>query len=128
MTVRQHDRTEQQGSTAAKVLYRPVGLAGSIIGGIVAGALFKQVWKRAAVGSDGDAPKALESEYPVREVLLAAALPGRAVRGRQGGDRPRRGAGVRALDRRVARRLTGRTPLRPQDAHVLTLDRGRALA
>ncbi|MGN6635839.1 MAG: DUF4235 domain-containing protein [Oryzihumus sp.] len=76
MTVRQHVGTEQQGSTSAKVLYRPVGLAGSIIGGIVAGALFKQVWKRAAVGSDGDAPKALESEYPMRQVLLAAAVQG----------------------------------------------------
>ena len=69
-------RSEKSASTSAKVLYRPVGLVSSIIGGVVAGAVFKQVWKRAAVGSNGDAPSALESEYPMREVLLAAAAQG----------------------------------------------------
>lgn len=69
-------RSEKSASTSAKVLYRPVGLVSSIIGGIVAGAVFKQVWKRAAVGSNGDAPSALESEYPMREVLVAAAVQG----------------------------------------------------
>ena len=35
-------------SVAARVLYRPVGLARSVAGGLVAGAVFKQVWKYAA--------------------------------------------------------------------------------
>jgi hypothetical protein len=35
-------------STSAKILYRPVGLINSIIGGLLAGIIFKQVWKRAA--------------------------------------------------------------------------------
>ena len=69
-------RSEKSASTSAKVLYRPVGLVSSIVGGLVAGAVFKQVWKRAALGSNGDAPSALESEYPMREVLLAAAVQG----------------------------------------------------
>jgi len=61
-------------SKAAKLAYRPVGLASSVIGGLVAGALFKQVWRRTP-GPD-DAPDPLEAEYTFREVLLAAAIQG----------------------------------------------------
>ena len=42
--------TEQQGSTSAKILYRPLGITSSIIGGIIAGQVFKQVWKHATPG------------------------------------------------------------------------------
>jgi hypothetical protein len=69
-------RPEEQTSTSAKILYRPVGLAGSIVGGIVAGQIFKQVWKRATAGPGADAPKALESEYRLRQVVIAAAVQG----------------------------------------------------
>jgi Protein of unknown function (DUF4235) len=69
-------RTEKQSSTSAKVLYRPVGLVSSVIAGVVAGQVFKQVWKHATPGDEGDAPKALESEYDLREVLIAAAVQG----------------------------------------------------
>jgi predicted metal-dependent enzyme (double-stranded beta helix superfamily) len=41
---------------------------------LVAGALFKQVWKLAA--GEEDAPKATEEDRTWREVLLAAALQG----------------------------------------------------
>jgi uncharacterized protein DUF4235 len=68
--------TEQQGSTPAKILYRPVGLVGSIVAGLIAGQVFKQTWKHAAPGDQHDAPKALESEYTLREVLIAAAVQG----------------------------------------------------
>ena len=68
--------TETGGSTAAKILYRPFGLVSGVIGGMVAGAVFKQVWKRAARTGTGDAPRALESEYSMREVVLAAAIQG----------------------------------------------------
>ncbi len=61
---------------AAKILYRPFGLASSIVGGLVAGQVFKQVWKRATPGDSPDAPKALESEYDLRQVLVAAAVQG----------------------------------------------------
>ncbi len=34
--------TEEQSSTSAKILYRPVGLVGSVVAGVVAGQVFKQ--------------------------------------------------------------------------------------
>lgn len=67
---------KQRTSKSAKILYRPFGLLSSVLGGIVAGAVFKQVWKRAAPGDESEAPKALESQYNLRQVLLAAAAQG----------------------------------------------------
>lgn len=67
---------EESGSTSAKILYRPIGIASSIIGGIVAGQIFKQVWRKATPGENADAPKALESEYSLRNILVAAAIQG----------------------------------------------------
>jgi len=61
-------------SKTAKLAYRPVGLASSVIGGLVAGAVFKQVWRQAP-GPD-ETPNPLESEYTFREVLMAAAIQG----------------------------------------------------
>jgi ABC-type uncharacterized transport system permease subunit len=58
----------------AKIAYRPIGLAGSMLAGAAAGAVVKQVWKR--VADADDAPGALESEYSLRTVLLGAALQG----------------------------------------------------
>jgi Protein of unknown function (DUF4235) len=58
----------------AKLIYKPLGLIFSVLGGILAGALFKQVWKR--VSDEQDAPQATESEYGWREILPAAALQG----------------------------------------------------
>jgi hypothetical protein len=69
-------RTEQRKSRSAKILYRPFGIVSSVLGGIVAGAVFKQVWKHAAPGEQADAPKALESEYTLQQVLIAAAVQG----------------------------------------------------
>lgn len=68
--------TENAPSTTAKVLYRPVGLVSSILGGLVASAIFKQVWKRASPGDKTDPPTALQTEYPFKEILLAAAVQG----------------------------------------------------
>ena len=68
--------TEKQSSTSAKVLYRPFGLASSLLGGLIAGKIFQQVWKRATPGENSDAPKPLESEYRLREILVAAAIQG----------------------------------------------------
>ena len=61
-------------SKGAKLAYRPVGLAGGILAGIVSGTIFKQVWK--LVAKEEDAPSALQSEYRMREVVLAAAIQG----------------------------------------------------
>ena len=58
----------------AKALYTPISIVFSVLGGLVAGAVFKQIWKR--VSNEEDAPKALESEYGWKEILPAAALQG----------------------------------------------------
>jgi hypothetical protein len=69
-------RTEKQSSKSAKILYQPLGLISSVLAGIVAGQVFKKVWKHATPGDQEDAPKALESEYDLREVLIAALVQG----------------------------------------------------
>ena len=61
-------------SKGAKLAYRPIGLLGGILAGIVSGTIFKQVWRR--VADADDAPDALQSEYSIREVVLAAAIQG----------------------------------------------------
>ncbi|MGZ4508417.1 MAG: DUF4235 domain-containing protein [Blastococcus sp.] len=61
-------------SKGAKLAYRPIGLVGGIVAGMVSGAIFKQVWK--AVAKEDDAPDALQSEYSMTEVVLAAAIQG----------------------------------------------------
>ena len=58
----------------AKLLYRPFGLLLSVLGGLLAGAAFKQIWKR--VSGKEDPPKAKESEYGLREILPAVVLEG----------------------------------------------------
>jgi uncharacterized protein DUF4235 len=60
--------------TMTKVLYKPVGMLVSVLGGVLAGAIFKQVWKVAF--REDDAPKATDADRSWREVLLAAALQG----------------------------------------------------
>ncbi|MDT9592387.1 DUF4235 domain-containing protein [Nocardioides zeae] len=69
-------RREEPGSRSAKLLYRPVGLVSSMVAGLVAGQVFQQVWKRTHPGSPDDAPRPLESEYELTEVLVAAAVQG----------------------------------------------------
>ena len=68
--------SQTPASTSAKILYRPVGIVSSIIGGLVASLLFKQVWKRVSAGEGADPPGPLESEYPFKEIVLAAVLQG----------------------------------------------------
>jgi Protein of unknown function (DUF4235) len=69
-------KAKKKPSKSAKVLYRPIGLAGSIAGGLVAGVIFKQVWRRAAPGDKSDPPKPLETEYAFKEILIASAVQG----------------------------------------------------
>ena len=61
-------------SKGAKLAYRPVGLAGGLLAGLISGVVFKQIWK--LVAGEDDAPSALQSEYRMREVIIAAALQG----------------------------------------------------
>jgi Protein of unknown function (DUF4235) len=57
-----------------KVLYTPISILFSVLGAMLAGSIFKQIWKR--ISHEDEAPKALESEYGWREVVLAAAAQG----------------------------------------------------
>lgn len=57
-----------------KLIYRPLGVLLGVVGGLLAGAVFKQVWKR--VGHDSDTPNATDRYRGWSEVLLAATIEG----------------------------------------------------
>jgi hypothetical protein len=59
---------------ALKIAYKPVGMLLGVGAGVLAGVIFKQVWKVA--GHDGDAPNATDEDRGWTEILLAAALQG----------------------------------------------------
>ncbi|TQK72382.1 DUF4235 domain-containing protein [Nocardioides sp. SLBN-35] len=67
---------EKRTSRSAKLLYRPWGLAGSLLGGLIAGQVFQQVWKRVDPQATDDPPKPLQSEYRLRKILVAAMVQG----------------------------------------------------
>jgi hypothetical protein len=85
---------------AGALLYRPLGLASGMAGGLLASAIFKQVWKR--VAGEEDAPRPTDESRSWREILVAAAVQGAIF------------AAVKAaVDRSGAvgfRRLTGKWP------------------
>jgi hypothetical protein len=58
----------------AKLLYKPLGLSVSVIGGLVAGGLFKKLWS--VVAHDDEAPRATQRDRHWKEILVAAALEG----------------------------------------------------
>lgn len=84
----------------AKLVYKPAGLLGGALGGMVAGAIFKRVWR--LVDHDREAPQPTDEERGIGEILAASAVHGLVF------------AVVRAaLDRGGAvmvRRLTGTWP------------------
>lgn len=84
----------------ARLIYKPLGLLFSVAGGLVAGAIFKRIWR--AVAHEDEAPEATDAGKGWSEVIAAAAAQG-AVFG-----------GVKALvDRAGATgfaRLTGTWP------------------
>ncbi|HET9872392.1 MAG TPA: DUF4235 domain-containing protein [Propionibacteriaceae bacterium] len=84
----------------AKLAYRPIGLGAGLAAGALASAAFKQVWR--LVAKEDDAPDALQSEYSMGKVVLAAAIQGLIF------------ASVKAvIDRggaRIFERLTGEWP------------------
>ena len=89
----------------ARVLYKPLGLIVSVLGGLVAGTIFKRVW--GAVAHEDEAPKATDASKGWGVVIAAATVDG-AVFG-----------GVKAaIDRAGAagfRHLTGAWPGRTKD-------------
>jgi hypothetical protein len=57
-----------------KLLYRPLGIVVGVLGGILAGALFKRAWKLTA--QEGEPPKATDEGRGWIEVVTAAAVEG----------------------------------------------------
>jgi Protein of unknown function (DUF4235) len=57
-----------------KLVYKPVSMLVSVLGGVLAGVIFKRIWKITA--REDDAPKATDAQRGWREVLLAATLQG----------------------------------------------------
>jgi hypothetical protein len=58
----------------AEALYKPIGVLCGVMGGILAGMLFKRVWR--GVAGQESAPSATDADHGWGEVLLAAALEG----------------------------------------------------
>jgi uncharacterized protein DUF4235 len=58
----------------ARLLYKPLGLFFSVLGGLVAGVIFKRVWK--SVAREEDAPNATDADKGWAEILAAATVQG----------------------------------------------------
>ncbi|MDQ6840622.1 MAG: DUF4235 domain-containing protein [Actinomycetota bacterium] len=58
----------------AKLIYRPLGMMVSVVGGLLASAVFKRLWK--AIGHEQEAPSATERRRSWGEILTAAATQG----------------------------------------------------
>jgi hypothetical protein len=57
-----------------KLLYKPFGLVVSVLGGLLAGALFKRIW--GGLADDREAPSAKDRDRTWREVVTAAVIQG----------------------------------------------------
>ena len=57
-----------------KLLYKLVNVIASMLGGLLAGLIFKRVWK--VIGRGDDAPKPTDERPGWGEILLAATLQG----------------------------------------------------
>jgi predicted metal-dependent enzyme (double-stranded beta helix superfamily) len=90
-----------------KLVYKPVSLLVSVLGGMLAGGIFKKIWQLAA--HEDEAPQATDAARSWPEILLAAALQGAIF------------AVVKAaLDRSAAagtRKLTGTWPGEDRQSH-----------
>ncbi len=89
---------ELPATPTVKMLCRPFALVLGTAGGLVAARVSEEVWMRASHHHRRHAPAPLESQYNVRQILVAAAVHG-AVFGvvKAGIDR----AGARAFQRRT---------------------------
>ena len=68
--------SHHQISEAAKRRYRAAGLLSGMIGGLIAGQGYKQLWKRIAHKDLDEGPEALSTDYSLREILISAAVQG----------------------------------------------------
>ncbi len=68
------DQTSPVVEKAATIVYKPIGLIFSVLGGVLANIVFGQLWKR--ISDAPTPPNATDEDYSTREVLLAAVLQG----------------------------------------------------
>ena len=62
-----------------KLIYRPLSFLASILGGLAASMVFRQIWK--AIAGEEDAPTADQPDRNWKEVASAAALQGAVAGG-----------------------------------------------
>lgn len=72
----QRAKVEDSGSKAARILYKPWGIVGSIVSALIARQLFQAIFTKLVPVDSDDPPKPLESEYSLREVLITAVAQG----------------------------------------------------
>ena len=107
-----------------KLLYKPVSMLVSVLGGVLTGVIFKQVWKITA--REDQAPRATDGRRSWREVLVAGHAAGSDLRpgqGRRGLRRRRRhpqADGRLASRRRPAIRAGGITMTESDQGHADT--------
>ena len=58
-----------------KLLYKPLGLIISVVGGLIATRIFDQIWKHLP-GNDDKAPKSTDPDHGWKEIAVAAVLQG----------------------------------------------------
>lgn len=58
----------------ARIVYKPFGLVVGVLGGMLAGAIFKRIWS--AVANEEEAPEATDERRGWVEVVAAAAAEG----------------------------------------------------
>jgi hypothetical protein len=64
--------------SAAKTFYKPLSVASSVLGGLLAGKIFTEIWQRAnPSGTEPPEPSDLSSS--AREIFIAAAVQGLIV-------------------------------------------------
>ena len=57
-----------------KLMYKPFGITAGVVGGLLAGIVFKQVWK--LIAHEEDAPESDDVQRGWGEVLVAATIQG----------------------------------------------------
>jgi hypothetical protein len=62
-----------------KVIYRPLSMLASVLGGVAASAVFRKIWK--AITHEDEAPTADQPDRTWKEVAAASALQGAVAGG-----------------------------------------------
>jgi hypothetical protein len=75
-----HMTANERASAPVRIMYKPWGAIAGVAGGIVAGRVFKQIWR--LVRGEDEAPAATDPARSWTETALAAALEGAVFGGK----------------------------------------------